>query len=372
MSGLWLSRAVFAAAAVVATACGGIASSPAPSGAPGSTTGAPGSGSQQPAATCPFEALTLLAPTPSASPYDWTIASSLAVDERYVYFTTIALTTTSATSVPGVWRVPKCGGAIESLAPGGRSPRSLRADNQNAYWVDYLDGTVNRVPLEGGPVVRIASDAQTIPQSLVVDDQNVYWTSLAVLGPDKPGLTSVFAQPKAGGPTQTLFTSGTNISDLAVDGKGAAYVSGVGPDDRVSPPSQSLYRLAPGASPAQLAPDVGDCRALVLDESTVYCPSFGATYVVQVGDSWPAVVTSAPPVSAEIAVDHGKFFEATVGSPDPNSFGTLPDAKLLSMHTLGGTATPLAMGLGAPNSIVVDDVNVYFIARQGVLAIKKR
>ncbi len=366
----WLRHALVAAPFLV-TACGGIASSS--SASPDS--GAPPDGGLHPpidsgsapdtapstTAACPFSTVTLLASVPSGrivSSTD-TAATSLAVDGTYVYFTTQTLGPTTA----GVWKMPKCGGAPVSLASGGKRPLSIAVDADNAYWIDFEQGTVNRVPLGGGAVVPLMSDPQTIPQSLVLDSDHVYWTSLAVLGPDQPGMVSLFAVPKAGGAPQAIFTSGSDVSGLAADGSGV-YVSGVGPND--NPPGESLYRASLAGPPLQLRGGIG-CTDLRVDASFVYCAFLDKlTFLTLDGTAELEMTEPGGHAIVGMAPDPGGLLFTTTGSPDPNSFGDLPDAVLDSIPAPGARPTSLVTGLAYPSAVATDGVNVYFVASDGV------
>jgi len=102
--------------------------------------------------------------------------------------------------VKGVWTVPRGGGIPVQLV--SRPARRIAVDDAYAYFVQYYDGEVRRVPLTGGPDALVASTAplQTGPGDIAVDDRYVYWV---VAKPAAEG-GSVRRAPKAGGPAESL------------------------------------------------------------------------------------------------------------------------------------------------------------------------
>ncbi len=85
----------------------------------------------------------------------------LALDATSVYWTSSA----------AVWSVPKGGGqAVQLATPGGQG---IAVDESNAYWT-ATDGTVDKVPIQGGPVTALAR-AQARPDAIAVDASSVYW-----------------------------------------------------------------------------------------------------------------------------------------------------------------------------------------------------
>jgi hypothetical protein len=55
-------------------------------------------------------------------------------------------------------------------------PTGLTVDSSNVYWVDSSAGTVNKAPLEGGPVTVLARD-QDAPWDVCIDANNLYWVN---------------------------------------------------------------------------------------------------------------------------------------------------------------------------------------------------
>lgn len=98
--------------------------------------------------------------------------AELVADERGLFW---------VNSVAGtVMKLPFVCGAPVTLASGQDEPRGLAVDANFAYWAGDA-GHVWRVPLDGGPAVRI-SDSETNSRRgpIVTDKTGVYWASRGV------------------------------------------------------------------------------------------------------------------------------------------------------------------------------------------------
>lgn len=98
-----------------------------------------------------------------ASPQD------LAIDEANLYWIT------SGGEVKKIPRESALGDAT-TLASGQASPVRMALDATHVYFTNAGDGTVRRVPKEGGPVEDIAT-GQGEPFAITVDADGVYWTN---------------------------------------------------------------------------------------------------------------------------------------------------------------------------------------------------
>lgn len=113
----------------------------------------------------------------------------------------------------GVWSVPSGGGVPVQLAP--RAARRIAVDDAYAYFVQYHDSAVRRVPLGGGPdaVVASTSPVEVGPGDIVVDDAFVYW---AVAKPAAEG-GAVYRAPKTGGVAESIAGPIDSPRGVAVD-----------------------------------------------------------------------------------------------------------------------------------------------------------
>lgn len=91
---------------------------------------------------------------------------SVAVDDRYVYFTVF--------SKSGIWRVKKGGGVAKRLAS-SRMAGSLTAAGDYLYWNSYSGGMVHRVR-RGGGRRRVVARAHR-PTGLAVSGDRVVWST---------------------------------------------------------------------------------------------------------------------------------------------------------------------------------------------------
>jgi serine/threonine-protein kinase len=116
----------------------------------------------------------------------------VAHDERHVYFT--------CSDDGTVRRVPKTGGADETIA---RSPRpgrelwSVVVDPESVFWSDPGSGGVYRQDKRGGPPARLA-EARGVPQGVTADGDTVYFRDGDI---DRGRLVAV---PKHGGKARVM------------------------------------------------------------------------------------------------------------------------------------------------------------------------
>lgn len=141
----------------------------------------------------------------------------LVVDGDYVY-ATVRGTHNAAKEYQhdgAIVRIPKNGGAPETLAASLEGPVTLALDGGFLYWVNGGDwkykpvggpvlGSVMRIPASGGTPEVLAAD-QLKPNSLVVRDGFVYWANWGTIyeweGTPNGG---VYRVPTAGGPIEMV------------------------------------------------------------------------------------------------------------------------------------------------------------------------
>jgi DNA-binding beta-propeller fold protein YncE len=117
-----------------------------------------------------------------------------------------------------VRKMPLDGGPPVTLAAGQMLPDDLAVDPKNVYWTT-ADGWIRSAPLEGGSLVDIAS-GQGDPQGIASDGTNVYWVNVSS--------GSIVRAPVGGGPAVTLVTSQMDAWDLAIDATSVYWTSGGG------------------------------------------------------------------------------------------------------------------------------------------------
>lgn len=97
-------------------------------------------------------------------------ASGLAVDDEYVYWT-------SLDNAGSVRRVSKSGGDMTILVEGIDHPRSVAVDGTHVYFTAQGEGTVNRVAKSSGALERLAI-GQAGPLALALSDDRVFWANV--------------------------------------------------------------------------------------------------------------------------------------------------------------------------------------------------
>jgi uncharacterized membrane protein YgcG len=113
----------------------------------------------------------------------------LALDETFVYFVNY--------NNGGVFRVPKQGGAADTLATGQKSVR-IGVDATHVYWTNEIGSQILRVPKQLGAQSVVTSQANT-PYGFALSGSTVYFAELRSGG-------SVASVPKTGGAPTPIAT----------------------------------------------------------------------------------------------------------------------------------------------------------------------
>lgn len=90
---------------------------------------------------------------------------AVAVDANNVYYSTVG----------GVYKVPLVGGEPTVLATGQSQPVNVAVDATNVYWTNEYDGSLMRVPVDGGKAPVALARGQSYGVGLALDATNVYW-----------------------------------------------------------------------------------------------------------------------------------------------------------------------------------------------------
>jgi hypothetical protein len=114
-----------------------------------------------------------------------------------------------------------CITTVTTLASGQDDPTSLAVDSTHVYWTNPFDGTVNEVPVGGGPVTALAS-GQAWPNSVAVDGTNVYWVNSGTYSESSGTVNEV---PVGGGSVTTLATGQDYPTSVAVDGTHVCWLN---------------------------------------------------------------------------------------------------------------------------------------------------
>lgn len=283
------------------------------------------------------------------------------------------------------------GRTITRLVTGLGSPSSLSVDSQYAYVAPADEGTVMRVPLDGGPATLLASSPS--PNSLTIDATNVYWTD------DGPDGGSVLSIPKHGGTVTTLAGDLPDPGAISVQGS-AVYWANVGaggqPCDAGCAPSVASVATAGGAvstlytAPTSSFPDgivahgasvylstsdgrivdipddggaakllryeVTSNQGIAADDTYVYwVDTAGNVMRIPLGGGTPTVLAYSQQASS-IAVDATGVYWTNSG-----------DGTVMTVPVSGGTPATLVSGLSYPSGIALGPSSVYWFNGQGEL-----
>ncbi|MGO9833312.1 MAG: hypothetical protein ACLP1X_03780 [Polyangiaceae bacterium] len=138
----------------------------------------------------------------------------LAVGGAYVYWTQAANGTGSVMSVPVE------GGPAVPLAVGQVDPVGPAIDSTSIYWSAGDGGLVMRASLDGAAPAPVAV-GQIAQSAVAVDATSVYWIAYAVDEEGGPLAPSILSAPLDGGAPAILWSTGSTLKSLAVDGTGA-------------------------------------------------------------------------------------------------------------------------------------------------------
>src|SRR5262249_3040560 len=84
--------------------------------------------------------------------------------------------TSNDTDGGAVFVLPTSGGVTPRELARGKAVTGLAIDDANVYWADGSRGTVEFVPLTGGPNKALATGQQD-PGAIAVDSSHVYWVN---------------------------------------------------------------------------------------------------------------------------------------------------------------------------------------------------
>ncbi|MGO9839230.1 MAG: hypothetical protein ACLP1X_34040 [Polyangiaceae bacterium] len=184
-----------------------------------------------------------------------------------------------------IMKVPVAGGALTSVAPSPDAPIGVAVDATNVYWTT-AGGSVMKAPIGGGTPMVLASGQKSCTRP-VVDSAtaSVYWGD--------PDDGTIMRVPLDGG-ASTLVTSGGAATDIAVAGADVVFASG--------------YTLmkAPlgGGSPTSLGTAAGaPVLAVASDGASAYFTSYGSIWKVALAAGQGAAVASNQDAPSAIAVD---------------------------------------------------------------------
>jgi hypothetical protein len=117
-------------------------------------------------------------------------------------------------------KMPLAGGPVTTLyeAPYLAYPSHVVVDAANLYWTNGRDGTVMKMPVDGGVPIALASGRTNVDQMIALDADSVYWT-------EGQGSTLVKVALRGGTPT-TLATGQSirTLSNLVIDSTSVYWI----------------------------------------------------------------------------------------------------------------------------------------------------
>jgi len=273
----------------------------------------------------------------------------LAVDANNVYFT-------DAASPNGkVVRVPLDGSPASEMAIGQDLPSAIAVDATDAYFTTIY--AVKKVPLVGGPAVKLSTAVDAGYAGLVLDSSNVYWTNYT-----NPGSTMFL--PKAGGSATTVDSGDKSPSGLIVQG-GSIYWAVL--TDNVIKTAPIAGGAATVFASGQKAPRSG----IAADATNLYWITEGdfPNHLVKapLAGGPPALVAVPPgdastPQSLVVDATHAYFI-----NPSTSGCGV---AKV-ELATGAVATIPLGRSIGCPTNLAADAANLYYTSSAGITKLPK-
>lgn len=130
--------------------------------------------------------------------------------------------------VAGMLSAPSDGGAMKSLYSGvPLAAGGIASDQEFVFWTDVTQGTINRMPIGGGPLTVLAA-GQSYPNAITTDGLHVYWATATDWTTSAP-TGSLHRIGRDGLGFTTLLTLQASIMQLALDAT-HVYASAYSPD----------------------------------------------------------------------------------------------------------------------------------------------
>ena len=264
--------------------------------------------------------------------------NGIAVDATHVYWTDL---------ITGVMRLPLAGGTPELLAPAD-SPEAIALDPAHVYWT--AKNSVGRIDLGGGTATSLLSTTlKTGAWALAIDGSTLYWAD-QILG-------TIQVIPVGGGPSTTVAKGLSAPDGVVVDATDVYWAEGT---DQQTEGSISRMPKA-GGSPVTLAAHQQGPRALALDDTSVYWTD-SAVYV----PSPTGLVMKAPKsggAATPLASGQGNPLGIAVDATDVYWVNS-DSGTVMRVPKGGGTAVTLASAQFYPTAVAVDGSAVYWTTQQ--------
>jgi hypothetical protein len=180
-----------------------------------------------------------------------------ALDHKNVYFVN-----DPPEGAQQIMKIDKGGGKPVILVPEVYAPSGVVSDGVSLYWIEYLNDTVQKIDIEGGPSVTVGECSN--PLAVAVDSSSVYCSN-------KQGEVMRFAKTR-GASTILATVKDAGFDRLAVDEK-AVYALSV---------LKGIYRIDKnGRPPVLLVPLNGVSANLAIDDSNIYWSDYNEGTVMR-------------------------------------------------------------------------------------------
>lgn len=258
------------------------------------------------------------------------------------------------------------------LAHGGWGDKHLALDAGHLYWTDQSDGTVTRLPKDGGVPLILATD-QPRPGGLVLHGGFLYWANSRYYHADKD---QIVRMPMAGGEVQTLAIGQHLAHRLAVAGD-EVYWTTLGEDGLAG---SVLRGSTAGAPPVSLASGQKRPVSIVVDGDDVYWSNEGhkrpsyfmdgsVMHLARAGAAAPAVVAADESMPVSVVLDESHVYWTTAAAVHSTSY---QDGTIMKRARAGGEAVPLVSWRQESGLLALDDTHVYWFGRWGGSAFRIR
>jgi hypothetical protein len=272
--------------------------------------------------------------------------------------------------IGGVRSVPRTGGTVTQLQGSSVLGGFITAHDDRVYWTND-ESAVASSAVAGGDEMTLVTTHE--PIGIAVDDQNVYWSTF---GSNVNNLGTVDKMPLAGGPTTVLASGLATVGPIAVDATNVYWTDMLGGVSSVPiaggavttlvPPQ---YAIPPNTILDDSPPDIAvDATAVYwtstpLDHSapTVNRLLLGGGPINTITDVTILATLASQP--AGLTVDASRVYWVEDGAADPSqglgSPITYSCGTLRSVPIEGGDANVLETGLSLPYGPIVDDTHAY-------------
>jgi hypothetical protein len=299
----------------------------------------------------------------------------ITVDANYVWWTQPV-----TTSSPGqlLRKAFASGSTIGQIVPTLPDPQGITGDNNNVYWVDYVDTSVDQLDKMGLVATKdwpvgATSTTYAHPIQLAINqvssanDTNIYWAS------NTTGTILSVPENNTAGTAPTVIATGQNYPyAVAVYGSNVFWTN---QGTAATPPYNGSVVQAStggGGTPITLSSGDGNPIGIATDGTNVYW----------VDNTNPGLVKQVPVGGGTVitlAQNEGSPYGIAI---DPPGFGSNVYWTAFSDNTVnsvpiggvdGGGKTVLATQQNAPSNIVVTEKNIYWVntTAQNIVEITK-